>query len=96
MTAVYYSDLAKGDLAEIWLYIADDSPEDARRFIEHIEQKCIMLAELPRIGREYLELSEGLFGFPIKNYIVFYEIVDDGIVIARVLNAKRDIPALFQ
>ena len=96
MACVSYSNLAKRDLAEIWLYIADDNPVNARKFIEHIKDKCLMLAELPRIGREYPELAEGLFGFPVKNYMVFYEIVEDGIVIARVLNAKRDIPALFQ
>ncbi|MCP4674132.1 MAG: type II toxin-antitoxin system RelE/ParE family toxin [Deltaproteobacteria bacterium] len=95
MAKVNYSDLAKRDLAEIWLYIANDSPKNARSFIEYIENKCLMLAQLPRIGREYPELANGLFGFPIKNYMVFYNIADDGIVIARVLNAKRDIPALF-
>ena len=95
MAELQYSHLAKRDLAEIWLYIADDSPVNAEKFIEHIEQKCLMLAEMPRIGREYTELASGLYGFPIQNYIVFYEITDEGIVIVRVLNAKRNIPALF-
>ena len=53
MANIQYSHLAKRDLAEIWLYIADDSPENAGKFIEHIEQKCLMLAEMPEIGREY-------------------------------------------
>lgn len=95
MSKIQYSHLAKRDLAEIWLYIAEDSPANAGSFIEYIEQKCLMLAEMPKLGREYTELANGLYGFPIKNYIVFYEISDEGIVIARVLNAKRNIPALF-
>lgn len=81
---------------EIWQYIAEDSPVNADRFIDYLEEKCRLLAENPRIGREYPEFSEGLFGFPVKSYMIFYEIDKSGIVIARVLNAKRDIPPLFQ
>ena len=95
MAKLQYSHLAEMDLAEIGLFISEDSPINARNFIEKIKQKCSMLAEMPRLGREYTELGSGLYGFPIQNYIVFYEITDEGIVIARVLNAKRNIPALF-
>jgi plasmid stabilization system protein ParE len=54
-----------------------------------------MLAEQPRVGREFPEFSKGLYGFPVKSYMIFYEIADEGIVIARVVNAKRDLPAVF-
>ena len=95
MGKIKYSHLAEIDLAEIALYISEDSPVNARNFIEHIKQKCLMLAEMPRIGREYTEFAKGLYGFPVKGYMIFYEIADEGIIIFRVLNAKRDIPALF-
>jgi toxin ParE1/3/4 len=93
---VTYTQLAEMDLLEIWEYIAEDSTVNADRFIDYLEEKCLLLAENPRIGREYPEFSEGLFGFPVESCMIFYEILDTGIVIARVLNAKRDIPALFQ
>ena len=96
MANVTYSELAEIDLIEIWQYIAEDSPANADKFIDYLDEKCRLLARTPRIGREFSEFSDGLFGFPVKNYLIFYEITDEGIVIARVLNAKRDIPTLFQ
>ena len=96
MAQISYSDLAKMDLAEIWLYIAQDSPNQADKFVKYLEHKCLLLAEQPRVGREFPEFSKGLYGFPVKSYMIFYEISNEDIVIARVLNAKRDIPAFFE
>ena len=96
MAQIAYSDLAKMDLAEIWLYIAEDSQNQADKFIKYLEQKCLMLAEQPRVGREFPEFSKRLYGFPVKSYMIFYEISTDGIIIARVLNAKREITAFFE
>ncbi|WP_235670367.1 type II toxin-antitoxin system RelE/ParE family toxin [Prosthecochloris vibrioformis] len=39
------------DLAEIWDYIAEDSPNRADSFIDSIDSKFRELSELPHIGR---------------------------------------------
>ncbi len=44
MAKIIYSDLAKMELAEIWRYIAEDSPVNADKFIDLINEKCLMLA----------------------------------------------------
>ncbi len=67
MANVAYSELAEMDLLEIWQYIAEDSPMNADKFIDYLDEKCSLLARSPRIGREFPEFSEGLFGFPVKN-----------------------------
>ncbi len=42
---VTYTALAESDLLEIWKYIAEDSPANADRFIDYLDEKCRLLAE---------------------------------------------------
>ena len=97
MSNLVLSDTAKADLDEIWLYIAEDSPEMATKFISRILDKCRFLAELPEIGTLRPDILEGMRSFPLGNYLIFYQPAVEGrIEIARVINAKRDIPAVFR
>lgn len=48
------------------------------------------------MGRERKELSPGLRGFSIDNYIIYYPEADFGIDVIRILSGFRDIPALFE
>lgn len=83
--------LARQDLIEIWLYIAEDNEGAADRFLSRIEDTLDMLAENPLAGRDRSELAERLRSFPIGNYLVFYRPEADGIDVVRVLNGYRDI-----
>ena len=90
------SALAESDLADIWFYIAQESPVDADKFVDFIYDKCKTLAASPGLGVERPELAPSIRSFPIGNYVVFYRQVKAGIEIARVLSGKRDIPPLFK
>ena len=79
------------DLAEIWSYIAEDSPNRADTFIDSIDGKFHELAQSPHIGRSRNELLPGLCSFSVGRYLIFYLIIPDGIEIVRVLHASRDI-----
>lgn len=83
--------LVFNDLSEIWSYIAEDSPNQADKFIDSIDGKFHELLHLPRIGRSRNELLPGLCSFPVGRYIIFYLIIPDGIEVVRVLHASRDI-----
>jgi toxin ParE1/3/4 len=48
------------DLAEIWAYIADDSPDNADAFAEMINQNLQTLARQPGMGRARPELAKDL------------------------------------
>ena len=37
-----------------------------------------------------------LRSFPVSRYILFYELVTDGIALVRVLHSARDIPSQFE
>ena len=63
--------LAKRDLAEIWSYIAQDSPKNADKFIDLIDQKLELIANFPSLGESCDELIDGLRSFPVGSYIIF-------------------------
>lgn len=88
-------ELAQHDLDAIFDYIADDNLDAARRFIGLIEEKFILLAASPELGRERSELLDGLRSFPVKRYVIFYRPINGGIEIVRILHGSRDIPNLF-
>jgi len=89
------ADQATADLTDIWLYIASDSPLAADRFIDFLQEKFLLLASSPELGRERNELIPGLRSLPVKRYTIFYRISATAVEIARVLSSYRDIDSLF-
>lgn len=86
---------AQADVDEIWLFIAQDDLARADSFIDLIAERCRLLAENPRMGRDRSQLAAGLRSFPVGNYIIFYMPLPNGIEVVRVLNGARDMDALF-
>jgi toxin ParE1/3/4 len=84
------------DLLSIWRYVAESAGDErAGSVIRTIDQKLHTLAEFPQMGRRRDELAVGLRSIPVAAYLVFYYPLDDGIELVRVLDSRRDIPALF-
>jgi toxin ParE1/3/4 len=81
------------DLDSIWNFIAADNIQAAERLIDRIGSVFQMLVENPLAGRERPELRKGLRSFPVRNYIIFYIPVPDGIEVIRVMNGRQDIDA---
>ena len=96
MPAIYKRPLAQEDLIEIWEYIADDNINRADAFIDIVDGKLRTLAAQPMMGRARDEMMAGLRSFPVGRYILFYELVTDGIALVRVLHSTRDIPTQFE
>jgi toxin ParE1/3/4 len=86
---------AEADLIEIWTYIAQDSLTRADKLLDEIDEKSQILAHSPLIGKARDELGPKIRSFPIGNYVLFYQPIEDGIEIIRVLHGARDIAALF-
>jgi len=83
------------DLVDIWLYIANDSPNNADNFLDQMREKFWSLAEAPQIGSKRDELRSGLRSQPMGAYLIFYFPLHDGIEVVRVLHGARDIESLF-
>jgi len=75
---------ALADLAEIWAYIAEDSPEQADAFADLLATKFETLARRSGMGRPRPELATDLRSFTVGRYVIFY------------LPISRDIEALFE
>lgn len=95
MAELLISPEAEIDLLEIWLYIAEDSPENADRFQDKLANKARKLSESSEIGIDRPELGQGLKSFPVDRYLLYYRSIQTGIELVRVLHGSRDIQALF-
>jgi len=95
MAILITSAQAELDLLEIWLYISEDSPVNADRFLDKINNTAQRLVEFNDMGVERPELADNLLSFPLDRYVIYYRKTDDGIELVRVLNSSRDIDTLF-
>ena len=86
---------AENDLEEIWWFIAQDSPDNADRLLDRIQESCLALADFPKLGVSREELKTDLRSQPVGNYLIFYFPLEDGIDIIRVRHGSRDMERLF-
>lgn len=84
--------LAAPDILDSWDYIAEDSLAAADRWVD---AKFRLIATQPLMGRTRDDLSPGLRSFPFARYVIFYQALDDGIDVVRVLHSARDTDAVF-
>ena len=87
--------LAALDLDNISLFIAQDNPTAALRLIDQLEATCQEVAEFPYIGAARPELGTDLRMFPSGNFLIFYQPVEDGIDVIRILHASQNISGSF-
>jgi toxin ParE1/3/4 len=87
---------ANYDLEEIVDYLSDQSFESGEQFIQKFSRKCRYLVNFPKIGRPYDDLEPGLRGILLDRYIIFYQVTDEAVTIARVVRGDRDLTTLFR
>ncbi len=93
---------AQRDIVECALFIAEDKPLAAERFLGAVEATVQLLAEQPHTGRVQdfgNPQLEGLRCRPVrgfKNFVVFYFPTAEGIDVLHVYHGARDLPALFE
>lgn len=85
---------AESDLIDIWLYIAEDQPINADRFLDRLNDVAMALAETPGMGVDRPSIAEGLKSFPVGHYILFYRVQPSELELVRVLSSSRDVDAL--
>ncbi len=88
---VSFSPVARDDLLEIALYIAQDNPARALSFVEELEGKCTALGSAPGIGTARPELGEGIRMLPHGRYLIFYRQTLRALRIERIMHSARDI-----
>ena len=88
--------LATEDLKGIASYFATNNVEAGEQFFNKFDRRCGQLINFPNMGRSYAEIRPNLRGLLLDGYIIFYRVFDSGIEILRVVNARRDLPSIFE
>jgi toxin ParE1/3/4 len=78
---------ALADLDEIFAYIAADSQEAAAWLVARIEKVAAQIAATPHIGGT--ARKPGFLRFPVGNYLIVYEIVNDEVIVLYVRHSAR-------
>jgi toxin ParE1/3/4 len=87
---------ASRDIESIMDYLAENASfETAEHFLDQLNGKFKRLVKFPKIGSRRDELYPGLRSVPLKNYLIFYRSVPEGIEVMRVVGGYRDLEALF-
>jgi toxin ParE1/3/4 len=95
MARIQRSTASLRDVVEIARYVAQDNPTAAFNLVETIDAKFLLLARNPELGEARRELGANLRSFVMGNYVIVYRPIHDGIEVARVLHASRDLDSLF-
>lgn len=95
MTRVTLSPAAAQDLVDIAEHVAADRPSAVNGVLDAIESACRLVAQYPTVGRARDEIDAGVRSFPIGAYVLFYYPSVQGIGIARILHARRDVTTAF-
>ena len=93
MARIVRAPAAAADAVEIWTYIAADNPSAADRLLHRIDRIFLKLSAQPNMGKVVGEIAPNLRVISIGSYMVFYRTREDGIEVARILHAARDITA---
>ena len=98
MTGFIVSPAAKGDLEDIWDYLAIEleDPDTADHVIEGIFASFQRISSAPGIGHFRSDLcSQSVRFWSVWSYLVVYRHEGDEVQIVRVVHASRDVKALL-
>lgn len=88
------SKAAEDDIAYLYEYgILTFGYNQARLYLEKLQEHFLTLTENPSIGRDASEFREGLMRFIYKSHVIFYQLSDNHkseLLIVRVLSHRMD------
>ena len=89
---VHWTDTAEGHLDALYAYIAQDSPQYAKRIIDRITRRSQQIAEFPSSGRRVPEYDLDQIREVIEGpYRIIYYIKPDQIDVLAVIHAAMDV-----
>ena len=100
---VIFAPEALDDISEILDYLDENaSPAVALRFYEAVQKSVASIRETPGIGalrnfsRPALQGMRMLVISDFSNHLIFYQEASEAIEVIRILDGRRDLPALFR
>lgn len=97
ITSFLLSNDTDADLDEIFDYTeAEHGFNNAVKYLSNLEYLFEQLIKNPNLGKERKEIKKGIYSIVEQEHIIFYEIHEEYILIARVLHGRRDIPKFIK
>lgn len=90
MVEIRQSPQSRIDIVDIWTYIAEDNIEAADLLIDQINSRILKLSNMPLQGEAVPSIREGVRRISVGNCVVYYEPIDRGIQVIRILHGARD------
>jgi toxin ParE1/3/4 len=87
---VHLSAESTQDFRDIWEYVAEDSPRAADRLLDRLNTAVRRLGAFPLMGVARDDLAPGLRAMRVDNFVVFYRLRNDDLVVERILHARLD------
>jgi toxin ParE1/3/4 len=84
------------DLEEIAGYIGARNPSAAVRELERLLERLKLLAANPLLGQLRPDLPKQPRSFSVGSYVIVYRPIADGIEVARIVHAARDLASLLR
>ena len=90
------------DLIELATYIADGNIDVSDNFLLAAEKTFVRLGNFPRLGKSSKFTNPDLANIRQKaikgseNYLIFYQLVEEGIEIVRVIHGSRNIENILE
>ena len=87
---------AQTNLRELYDYIAEDSPQNAERFITRLFDAIDHLADQPKMGRRVPEADnrDNIRELIFNNYRIIYLLQTESVYIVNVIHGSRDLQRL--
>ena len=86
---------AEIDLLDIASEIGRDNPQRAPAFIEELLDRTALVANNPQLYRLRLEWGEAVRCARHGNYLILFELDDEGVLILRYLHGRRNIAGIL-
>ncbi len=92
---IEWTEPALDDMAAIRDHIAEDSPENAYRFIERLFDAAEPLTDQPKMGRQVPEAErQNVRELLYKDYRIIYRVKPKQVDILTVVHSSRDLTQL--
>jgi toxin ParE1/3/4 len=101
MIQARFSPKAAQDLDEIFNFIAGDNPEAAEHVHQTVLRTADFMAQYPKEGKRIRNASarhaqiRWLVVPKFRNYLIFYQPLQDTVMVVRVLHAAQDWTRIF-
>ncbi|MDH5553245.1 MAG: type II toxin-antitoxin system RelE/ParE family toxin [Nitrosomonas sp.] len=84
------TETARADMLAMFEHIKKDNPTAAKIFVNDLTSKLFSLAKSGVTGMPRDWISVGLRAFPYRERCFYFRIVEDAMIVVRVLHQKQD------